>query len=215
MPKRFFITGSSSKISIELVKLLPSDTKIYFPSKKELNLEDLRNIKKIKKKIIESDIIILLHSIIIPKTHLKKTLNEKIRQVKINLLSHLEIIELALKYNKKARIFVLGSESAEKGSFDIIYALSKTALHQYIKERKILFPKQQIVGISPSTIIDSKMTINRKDKINVLRSIKSNPKKRGIYSKELSKLIFSLIYSNTDYISNTVIDVYGGKFSRM
>ena len=42
-----------------------------------------------------------------------------------------------------------------------------------------------------------------------------NPKKRGILSNEISKLIYSLVFFNTDYISNIVIDVNGGKFSRM
>ena len=78
---------------------------------------------------------------IIPKHHLNKSSNEKIKQIRINLLSTIEIVEIALKYNKKAKIFIMGSESGKKGSFDIIYALTKAALHKYIEERRILFPK--------------------------------------------------------------------------
>ena len=59
------------------------------------------------------------------------------------------------------------------------------------------------------------MTLRRKDKHNVRKSINNNPKKRGLYSKEISKLIYDLSFSNTDYITNTVINVNGGKFSRM
>ena len=109
----------------------------------------------------------------------------------------------------------MGSESGRKGSFDIIYALNKAALHKYVEERQIFHPKQQLVGIAPSTIIDGKITIKRKDKKNVIRSIQLNPKKRPIFSFEISNFIYSLIFYNTDYISNTVINIDGGKFSRV
>jgi hypothetical protein len=59
------------------------------------------------------------------------------------------------------------------------------------------------------------MTIARKDKSNVRKSISNNPKKRGLYSKEISKLLYDLSFNNTKYLSNTVIHVNGGKFSRM
>ena len=59
------------------------------------------------------------------------------------------------------------------------------------------------------------MTIKRKDKKNVKKSIKNNPKKRGLYSEEISKLIYDLSFNNTKYLTNTVVHVNGGKFSRM
>ena len=215
MYKKFFITGSNCQIGKELIKILPKGSNIFKPSKKELNLENFKINRKVFETIKTCDVIILLHSIIIPKHHLNKSSNEKIKQIKINLLSTIEIAEIALKYNKKAKIFIMGSESGKKGSYDIVYALTKAALHKYIKERRILFPNQQLLGLAPSTIIDGKITIKRKDKKNVKKSIRSNPKKRGIYSYEISKFIYSLIFFNTDYISNTVIDIDGGKFSRM
>ena len=102
-----------------------------------------------------------------------------------------------------------------KGSFDIVYGLSKSSINKYVEERKILHSKQQLICIAPSTIVDGKMTLSRKDQINVKKSIINNPKKRGLYSKEISKLIFDLSFNNTDYITNTVININGGKFSRM
>ena len=59
------------------------------------------------------------------------------------------------------------------------------------------------------------MTLSRKDQKNVLKSILKNPKKRGIKSKEIADLIYSIFYDITDYMTNTVIRVDGGKFSRM
>ena len=40
-----------------------------------------------------------------------------------------------------------------------------TKLHyKYVEERQIFHPKQQLVGIAPSTIIDGKITIKEKIK---------------------------------------------------
>ena len=58
-----------------------------------------------------------------------------------------------------------------------------------LKKKKIKYPNQQLICIAPSTIIDTKMTLKRKDKKNVLKSIINNPKKRGIKAFEISNLI--------------------------
>ena len=133
----------------------------------------------------------------------------------VNLLSTINICEIALSSNKNVQIFILGSESGVKGSYDIIYALTKSSIHKYVEERKIFYKNQQLVCIAPSTIIDGKMTVNRKDKNNVKKAINNNPKKRALYSKEISKLIYDLSFKNSRYLSNTVIHINGGKFSRM
>ena len=130
-------------------------------------------------------------------------------------MSVIKICEIALEKNKNVKIIVLGSESGIKGSYDIVYGLMKTSLHKYVEERRINHSKQQLICISPSTIIDSRLTLKRKDKKNILKSVRNNPKKRGIMSFEIAELIYNIFYKTTDYITNTVIKVDGGKFTRM
>ena len=89
------------------------------------------------------------------------------------------------------------------------------AIHKYVEEKRIKYPDQQLLCIAPSTVTDTKMTLRRKDKKNVLKSINQNPKKRGIKAYEISNLIYNIFYKTTDYITNVVIKVDGGKFSRM
>ena len=172
-------------------------------SKKQINI--IKNVDK----------ILLLQSVISSKFFLDRKQSEITKQININLLSVIKICELALNYNKKVKIIVLGSESGIKGSYDIVYGLMKSSIHKYVEERKIKYSSQQLLCISPSTIIDTKMTLSRKDQKNVLKSILKNPKKRGIKSKEIADLIYSIFYDITDYMTNTVIRVDGGKFSRM
>jgi len=215
MYKNVLITGGSTKISFHLKKLINKKYKIFSPTKKEWNLSN-PNFSKDKINLIKKcDKIYLFHSILSNKKHLSKNYKEIQEQLNTNLLSTINICEIALLNNKNVQIFILGSERGLKGSFDIIYALTKSSIHKYVEERKIFFKNQQLVCIAPSTIIDAKMTINRKDKNNVKKSINNNPKKRGLYSKEISKLIYDLSFNNSKYLSNTVIHVNGGKFSRM
>ena len=215
MYKNILITGGTSKISFYLKKLIPKDYNIYSPTKKEWDFSNLDFDKKKIDLIKKCEKIFLCHSILSNKKHLLKSENEIINQLNVNLLSKIKICEISLKFNPKARIFIIGSESGVKGSYDIIYALTKSSLNKYVEERKIFHKNQQLVCIAPSTIIDGKMTLNRKDIKKVKKLVKKNPKKRGLYSKEISKLIYDLSFENTDYLTNTVININGGKFSRM
>ena len=215
MYKNILITGGTSKISFHLKKMIPNKYTIYSPKREEWDFSNLDFDKEKIDLIKKCDKIFLCHSILSNKKHLLKSDNEIHKQLNINLLSKIKICEISLKYNPKARIFIIGSESGLKGSYDIVYGLSKSSINKYVEERKIFYKRQQLICIAPSTIIDGKMTLKRKDIKNVRKSVKNNPKKRGLYSREISKLIYDLSFNNTDYITNIVINVNGGKFSRM
>jgi hypothetical protein len=215
MSEKILIIGKNSKIAKEFIKKVSKSVTIIKPSKTEWDMNDINfNSNKIKQ-IKKMDKILLLQSTITSTPILNRKSEDIFSQISINLLSVVKICEIALQYNKHVKIVILGSESGIKGSFDIVYALTKAAIHKYVEERKIIYPKQQLLCVAPSTIIDSKMTIVRKDRYNVIKSIKNNPKKRGLTSKEVSNLIYSLLYEQTNYLSNIVIRLDGGKFARM
>ena len=215
MSKQILVTGGSSKIGKEFIKLLPKNIVINNPKRSEWDLSKNKFNKKQLNLIKNSDKIVILHSKLSSKSHLKKSLKDITDQICVNLTSIIRICEIALSTNPKARIIILGSESGLKGSYDIIYALTKSSIHKYVEERKIKYKDQQLLCLAPSTISDGKMTLKRKDKKNVKKSININPKKRGINSKEISIFIYKLLFEITDYVSNTTIHINGGKFSRM
>lgn len=215
MSEKILIIGKNSKIAKEFIKKLSKSTAIFNPSKTEWDMADLSFNPSIINYIKKMDKILLLQSVISSIPILNRKNSDILNQISINLLSIIKVCEIALQSNKSVKIIILGSESGIKGSFDIIYALTKSAIHKYVEERKIEFPRQQLLCIAPSTIIDSNMTAKRKDNYNVIKSIKKNPKKRGLHSKEISNLIYSLFFEQTDYLTNTVIKLDGGKFARM
>jgi NAD(P)-dependent dehydrogenase (short-subunit alcohol dehydrogenase family) len=215
MSEKILIIGKNSKIAKEFIKKVSKSAVIIKPSKAEWDMKDINFDSNKINQIKKMDKILLLQSIISSTPILNRKSEDILSQISINLLSVIKICEIALQHNKHVKIVILGSESGIKGSFDIVYALTKNAIHKYVEERKIRYPKQQILCIAPSTIIDCKMTILRSDRHNVIKSIKSNPKERGLTSKEVSNLIYSLFYEQTNYLSNIVIRLDGGKFARM
>ena len=216
MSKKILITGSKSKIARDLVKLIPKSIKVTKINSKDFKFDDLNQIKKNMNYFKQFDTVFFFHSEIGTKRLNFESIEGIYRSVSINLLSQIYISEICLKNHKKAKIFFTGSESGLKGSYDIIYSLMKASIHKYVEERKILFPNQKILSLAPSTIIDSNFTKNRKDQKNVNRSIKINPKKRGLYSKEIAEIIFEIMFSKKfNYLTNTIIQLNGGKFARM
>lgn len=111
--------------------------------------------------------------------------------------------------NQRARICIIGSESGYRGSYDSTYAESKKAIHEYIETKPILYPDQQIVGIAPHIIADTRMTMNRTDVYNLNNKRNNHPMKRFLTSMEVAKMAFTLLYEQP-YINRTIIRMHGG-----
>jgi len=137
-----------------------------------------------------------------------------IESIEVNLYLPIMISETILRKNKKARIIIMGSESAIKGSYDTSYFLSKAALERYVKERTISYSSQQLLMISPSMILDSNMTQKRKDLKKIIKSSTKLPKRKLLMTNDVVNLIINLLFSS-HYLTNEIININGGKFSRM
>mgnify|MGYP001211085787 CR=1 FL=1 len=216
MSEKILVTGSKSKIARKLIKLIPNKNIVKSINSKNIDFSTLKSVKEKKEFFLKFDKIFFFHSKIGTERINFKNIDKINEAVCINLLSQIYISEYCLQNNKKVKIFFIGSESGVKGSYDIIYGLMKSAIHKYVEERKLSYPKQKIFCLAPSTIIDSNFTKLRKDQKNVTKSINQNPKKRGIFSREVSEIIYEIMFKKKfDYLSNTVIHLDGGKFARM
>ena len=168
------------------------------------------------KLIVDSQIgnkYIILSGFLQSKKILNQTKDEIINSIFVNSIGPTLFSEYLLNTNPNARLIIIGSESGYKGSYDLTYALSKSSLRMYVKQKRTK-PNQQLLLISPSTIIDFGMTERRLDiqKLNQYRI--NHPKKRFLNSIELTDLIINL-FSSTNYLSNEEINLNGGKFSLM
>lgn len=162
----------------------------------------------------KNNIILYTWGKLYPNKLINQTFEEKVNGYLFNFLIPVSLIEQFNSTNCKFNFIYMSSESAKKGSFDGNYASQKAATELYIRECQLSNKESIVVGVAPSMLIDAGMTTRRLDVNNVLIAEQSHPKCRLLYTSELVTVIEFLLFQNT-YITNTVIEINGGKFARM
>mgnify|MGYP003908889943 CR=1 FL=1 len=114
--------------------------------------------------------------------------DEIMSSLAVNMINTVRLCELILKANDNARIVVIGSESADRGSFDTTYALAKAGVHAYARWKQVL-PTQQLTVLAPPIIADSGMTRARKDYPEVLS------RRRTVTAEAVARSVKSLLYT--------------------
>lgn len=190
------VIGAGSKIAQEFKKLVPASEQLVRGS---LDFAD----SGVERYLICSGF--LTGQLIGTQTH-----DQMIESFTVNFIEVTKYCDAVFSRNENARVCVIGSESGYKGSYDMVYAGAKAALHLYV-ETKNLSSGQQLVCISPGIIEDAGMTTRRQD-IEILDNLRqSHPKGRFLKSAEVAKLAYFLFYEDEGYITNTVIRMHGGK----
>lgn len=215
--KKILVIGASSYLSQSLASKLGHCDVCFIGRKTPEKLDALNLSSEYIKETIScnKDVYIFNLGLIQPKTIFEQS-NEEIEcSMRINLLFIVKCSEYILDNNSKAKILIIGSESGKKGSYDTTYFLAKAGLRAYVKERYLSSPYQQLLLFSPSTIGDSTMTLGRHDKDRLNEYMLNHPKKRFLYNSELASIISQFINDEFSYITNTEIEINGGKFARM
>jgi NAD(P)-dependent dehydrogenase (short-subunit alcohol dehydrogenase family) len=134
----------------------------------------------------------------------------------VNAVSVIRECDRLLSINPKARICVIGSESAFKGSFDGAYASAKAALHRYVETKRLPFPDQQLVCVAPTCIVDTGMNKQRNaDGVKALEARRlEHPKQRWLQPIEVARMVHHLLCVDQGYTTNTVIRMNGGEHCR-
>ena len=111
---------------------------------------------------------VLAAGVLHQKPLLDQSHSDIVSSVSINLINAARLIETILHRVPNAHVAVIGSQSGNSGSYDMTYALCKSALHQFVRWRKVS-ADQVLVCIAPPIIADSGMTRRRKDYPSVLQ----------------------------------------------
>ncbi len=217
---KVMIIGSSSSISQEIKKNLQKlEHCLTMVGRNGSDIKfdaDSPDNAKIKAVVaLDCDVYLINLGILYEKNILDQDVCEINTSFHVNLITTIRICEEIFKKRMKCKIFIIGSESGKKGSFDTSYFLSKAALRSYVRERCLTNKAQQIILFSPSTISDAKMTSRRTDSERVNTYKSDHPMGRFTTSVEIASIISNFLSSDFDYISNTEIEVNGGKFARM
>ena len=214
------IFGSSSYLTLSMKrKLIKLDRKCVTVGRENADyfFNASHNSMDIFKAINVKEYIyfIINLGILFPKKISEQTLEEINCSLNVNLITVVKLCEVILNNNQNAKVFIVGSESGLKGSYDTTYFLCKAALRAYVRERKMSSQDQSLLLFSPSTISDAGMTLRRTD-FEVLDNYRTrHPKRRLATCDEVSDIMISFMSETFSYVSNTEIEINGGKFARM
>jgi len=217
---KVMLVGSSSKLSLsiaDVVKKHGHSVVMAGRNGPDIIFDPFKSpIEDISTLVDDSiDAFIINQGLLYPKRITDQSISEIEKSFYVNLISIVRLCEVVLTKLDNVKIFIIGSESGKKGSFDTSYFLCKSGLRSYVRERKIRVPGQQIILFSPSTIHDSNMTSNRQDIDRLNANLEAHPKKRFVGNIEVAEIINDFLSCHFDYISNSEIEINGGKFARL
>ena len=203
-----YVTGRESIIIRKLEE-------IFIEKKQNIQIKRIPgNYSKLKEPLDKqgftySDKFIFCAGILYSKNIFDQSKNEIIKSLSINLINTIIACDIILTSNHNARIIIIGSESANYGSYDMTYACAKAGIECYVKTKK-LKPNQQLLCISTHIIIDAGMTTRRKDLKTVYRRAEKHPKLRWITAMEVAKTIYHYLYVDEGYTTGQIIRMNGG-----
>jgi 3-oxoacyl-[acyl-carrier protein] reductase len=169
-------------------------------------------VKNLNKICPDIDIAIFLSGVL-PGKKLDKYESSDIDEVMaVNFNGHAKLISKILPlFNEKSRLLLFSSISAQRGSFDPIYAASKGAVLSLVKSLATALPSgARINAIAPGLIQDSSMY---QDMSQERQEHHRNqvPSKQLLASKDLAKMVFDLCQVHWAHLNGACIDLNGGQ----
>ena len=229
--KTILVSGATSGMGLKFVELIQQ--KGYSVITIVRNKSDIENIK-IYEDIIEYDFsepwnidnafsgfnqkidVFVNFAAILPGLSLFEQSYEGLKNLfDINVISPMLIVKkIQNKLNLDGSIILLGSISAQKGSFDDPYAATKGAIHTLVKSLALKFsPDIRVIGIAPGMINNTSMTCNLVEG-QYKKTIARIPLEHAGDPEDIAELILFLINKHSSFITGSIIDVNGGQYLR-
>ena len=154
---------------------------------KELSAYD--EIIRINKAIPDVDLFVLAAGVMKGLQWLEQNHEDIIETFLVNTFTPVTLCEQIFTLRPHARVCIVGSASGFNGSYDMAYAMSKSAIHTYVETRPI-DEKQRLFAVAPGIIKDSNMAKKRHDYAEILKG-------DYITSKEVAKWIMGGLVEGT------------------
>lgn len=172
----------------------------------------VRQVKDISPRI---DIAIFLSGILPGKSLNAYEFSEIDEVMSINFSGQAKVLLRMLPLlTARSRVLMFSSISAQRGSFDPIYAASKGALLSFVKSLAPRLPSgARINAIAPGLIQDStmfrEMTTERQEYHRG-----QVPSKHLLRQKDLADVVFDLCQNHWAHLNGACIDLNGGQYVR-
>ena len=230
--ENIIIIGASSSVGNEIISRFKSPTTRIIATynskqnyKHNVNLSslklDLNNnesienfINELKSVVSHIDTAIFLAGIL-PGKNLKEYILKDMEEVMtINFTGQAKVIKGLLQlFDCDSQILMISSISAQRGSYDPIYAASKGAILSFVKSIANGLGGTRVNAIAPGLIEDSamfnEMSIERRE---FHRQQKSN--KQLLDISDFSRIIFDLSRNHWKHLNGACIDLNAGQYVR-
>jgi len=227
------IVGGSSSVGADIATLFHSkQMRVITTHMSEPHLDEMSNVNsfhldlrndnsirdfsgRIKDELSKIDVVIFLAGIL-PGQELGSydfATIDKVMSVNFNGQAKL-IMNILPMLTSRSRLLLFSSISAQRGSFDPIYAASKGALLSLVKSLAKSLPRGcRINSIAPGLIQDSKMYQNMTIELQEHHRNQVFSKKL-LSSKDLAKIVFDLCQPLWAHLNGACIDLNGGQHAR-
>ena len=169
--------------------------------------------KSNNKELEKIDIIIFLPSLLPGKSLDDYDIDLIYEVIKINFASQALLFKYLQKsLSKESSVLFMSSISSMRGSYDPIYAASKSAINGFVKSlAKWGSPHSRVNAIAPSLIKNSSMYFemnpDRRD-----AHISESPKKTLISINDLADIILELCDTKWSNLNGQIININGGTY---
>ena len=184
-----------------------------------LDLDSKESILEFSEKLISEkisvDVLVSLAGILPGKNLSEYSFEEIDKVLSINFTGQAKLIKNIIPLlTKKSRILLLSSISAQKGSYDPIYAASKGGLLSFVKSLLPSLPiGATINAIAPGLIQDSAMFKDMTSDRQEFHKKQINSGKL-LNKEDLAQIIFDLCQDHWNHLNGTCIDLNGGEYVR-
>lgn len=188
-----------------------------YPVKLDLNKkQSIDNFIKTVKSILPHINTAIFLAAILPGNNLKEYNEADIEKVMaVNFIGQAKVIKGLLPlFDSDSQIIMVSSISAQKGSYDPIYAASKGAVLSFVKSlASSLSPRIRVNAIAPGLIKDSTMYENMDPDRREFHRMKT-PNKRFLTMTDLAGIVFDLSGNHWAHLNGACIDINGGEYVR-
>ena len=224
MSKNCLIIGSKSSLGNEIEKVFKNNfyevfgtsRKFYKSSNPKeifLDFDNIESLNKLEEKIPNIDCLIFCTGVLIGKGFNKYEYDEISNVFHANIIGPIVTLSrIAKKLNNKCSIVFIGSISGSAGSYDEVYASSKSAINGLIKSlAKKSKNSMRFNSIAPGLINNSTM-FQQFSPAEIENHKISTPTNELNELKNIAKICFDICQEDWFQLNGQTIDVNGGKY---
>ena len=233
IPRVVLVVGGSSSVGLCICdRFLRLDTQVIATYKNQRPSDSTGNIDwvhldlasetsinelltLVSRRVSKLDVVIMASGLLPGKSLGAYKFQEMEEVVAVNFTGQAKSISLLLPMlNSGASILMFSSISAQRGSFDPIYAASKSALHGFVKSLAVSLPEGvRINAIAPGLIEDSSMFEDMSpDRQDFHRS--QIPSGALLQQSDLANIVFDVSQAYWKHLNGACIDLNGGQYVR-